>query len=265
MNALKCFGDIKRIAVITPYMPIGDEQVRRYFTDCGFDVVTVKGLKCKSPMLIAHETEKTLRDAINEVNDPSVEAIVQAGTNLAMARVGGIAEFWLDKPVIAAVSGYCVAGGLELAAWCDLRVADADAVFGVFCRRFGVPLIDGGTVRLPRLIGMSRALDLILTGRPVPAEEALQMGLVNRVVARGEAVNAALALARELAAFPQACLRGDRRSAHAQWGLDADAAIAFEFRQGMATLQSGETVDGATRFRDGAGRHGQFGDAGQGT
>lgn len=177
----------------------------------------------------------------------------------------GPTRMQLDKPVIAAVSGYCVAGGLELAAWCDLRVADADAVFGVFCRRFGVPLIDGGTVRLPRLIGMSRALDLILTGRPVPAEEALQMGLVNRVVARGEAVNAALALARELAAFPQACLRGDRRSVHAQWGLDADAAIAFEFRQGMATLQSGETVDGATRFRDGAGRHGQFGDAGQGT
>lgn len=170
----------------------------------------------------------------------------------------------LSKPVIAAVSGYCVAGGLELAAWCDLRVADETAVFGVFCRRFGVPLIDGGTVRLPRLIGMSRAMDLILTGRPVGAAEALQMGLANRVVPAGQALAAAVALAGELAGFPQTCLRGDRQSAYEQWGLDEPAAIANEFRHGMATLQSGETVAGASRFRDGIGRHGRFSDLSDG-
>ena len=173
----------------------------------------------------------------------------------------GPSRMALDKPVIAAVQGYCVAGGLELAAWCDLRVADETAVFGVFCRRFGVPLIDGGTVRLPRLIGMSRAMDLILTGRPVTADEALQMGLANRVVAAGEARATALALAHQLAAFPQTCLRGDRRSAYHQWGQDEAAALAHEFQQGMVTLQSGETVAGASRFRDGLGRHGQFDDA----
>lgn len=170
----------------------------------------------------------------------------------------GPTRLQLSKPVIAAVSGYCVAGGIELAAWCDLRVADETAVFGVFCRRFGVPLIDGGTVRLPRLIGMSRALDLILTGRPVDAREALDMGLANRVVPRGQALAAAEALARQIADFPQTCLRGDRRSAYEQWGYDERAAIANEFVHGSATLNSGETVSGASRFRDGAGRHGQF-------
>ncbi|HXG27498.1 MAG TPA: crotonase/enoyl-CoA hydratase family protein [Nevskiales bacterium] len=170
----------------------------------------------------------------------------------------GPTRLQLSKPVIAAVSGYCVAGGIELAAWCDLRVADETAVFGVFCRRFGVPLIDGGTLRLPRLIGMSRALDLILTGRPVDAREALAFGLANRVVAAGQALAAALALAQQLAAFPQACLRGDRTSAYEQWGLDERAAIANEFRHGLATLQSGETVAGATRFAEGTGRHGKF-------
>ncbi len=162
----------------------------------------------------------------------------------------------LSKPVIAAVSGYCVAGGLELAAWCDLRVADETAVFGVFCRRFGVPLIDGGTVRLPRLIGMSRAMDLILTGRAVNAGEALQMGLANRVVASGEALAAAEALARQLAALPQSCLRNDRASAYRQWQLSEADALASEFQYGLATLQSGETVAGAARFSAGAGRHG---------
>ncbi len=170
----------------------------------------------------------------------------------------GPSRMQLSKPVIAAVSGYCVAGGLELALWCDLRVADTTAVFGVFCRRFGVPLIDGGTVRLPRLIGMSRALDLILTGRPVAADEALHMGLANRVVPAGEALGAAEALALQIAAFPQACLRGDRQSAYQQWGLDEPAAMQNEFRHGLATLQSGETLAGAGQFTGGSGRHGRF-------
>ncbi|WP_420467928.1 crotonase/enoyl-CoA hydratase family protein [Panacagrimonas sp.] len=170
----------------------------------------------------------------------------------------GPTRLQLSKPVIAAVHGYCVAGGIELAAWCDLRVADETAVFGVFCRRFGVPLIDGGTVRLPRLIGMSRALDLILTGRPVDAREAYGMGLANRLAPRGQALAVAEKLALEIAAFPQTCMRGDRRSAYEQWGFDEPAAIANEFEHGMKTLQSGETVAGATRFKDGAGRHGTF-------
>ena len=170
----------------------------------------------------------------------------------------GPSRMQLTKPVIAAVSGYCVAGGLELALWCDLRVADSTAVFGVFCRRFGVPLIDGGTVRLPRLIGMSRAMDLILTGRPVAADEALQMGLANRVVPAGQALAAAEQLALQIADFPQTCLRGDRQSAYQQWGMDEAAAIRNEFAHGMSTLNSGETLSGASRFATGTGRHGQF-------
>lgn len=170
----------------------------------------------------------------------------------------GPTRMQLSKPVIAAVHGYCVAGGIELAAWCDLRVADETAVFGVFCRRFGVPLIDGGTVRLPRLIGMSRALDMILTGRPVDAREAYAMGLANRLAPRGQAQVVAEALALQIAAFPQVCMRGDRRSAYEQWGHDEPGAIANEFAHGSATLQSGETLAGASRFRDGAGRHGRF-------
>jgi enoyl-CoA hydratase len=162
----------------------------------------------------------------------------------------------LGKPVIAAISGYCVAGGLELALWCDLRVCDNTAVFGVFCRRFGVPLIDGGTLRLPRAIGMSRALDMILTGRPVDAQEALQMGLANRVVPAGELDAAAEALARHLASLPQQCLRNDRRSAYEQWGLSETDALVNEFRLGLATLSSGESVAGATRFKQGVGRGG---------
>ncbi|MES0874656.1 crotonase/enoyl-CoA hydratase family protein [Sinimarinibacterium thermocellulolyticum] len=164
----------------------------------------------------------------------------------------------LSKPVIAAISGYAVAGGIELACWCDLRVADVTAVFGVFCRRFGVPLIDGGTVRLPRLIGMSRALDLILTGRAVDAQEAYAMGLANRVVPTGQALAEASTLALQLAAFPQQCLRGDRASVYEQWGMAQDVAIANEFEHGLRTLQSGETVAGAARFAGGDGRHGRF-------
>lgn len=170
----------------------------------------------------------------------------------------GPTRLQLSKPVIAAVSGYCVAGGLELALWCDLRVADTTAVFGVFCRRFGVPLIDGGTMRLPRLIGQSRAMDMILTGRPVVAEEAYAWGLVNRLVPPGELESAATALAQQIAAHPQTCMRNDRRSAYEQWSLDEAAAIRNEFALGMETLASGETVEGAGRFSRGDGRHGSF-------
>jgi enoyl-CoA hydratase len=177
-----------------------------------------------------------------------------------MSRDGpmGPTRLELSKPVIAAVEGYAVAGGLELALWCDLRVAAATATFGVFCRRFGVPLIDGGTVRLPRLIGESRAMDLILSGRAVGADEALQLGLANRVVASGEALSAALALARQIAVFPQRCMRNDRLSARRQHGLALDAALAQEFTLGRVTLDSGEAEGGARRFVEGTGRHGRF-------
>ena len=168
----------------------------------------------------------------------------------------GPTRMLLSKPVIAAVEGYAVAGGLELAIWCDLRVAAEDAVFGVFCRRWGVPLIDLGTVRLPRLIGQSHALDLILTGRGVKGEEALRMGLVNRLVAPGQALAAAMALAHELAALPPHCLRSDRLSALEQWSLGWPEAMANEFRRGMGTIASGESDAGAQRFARGAGRHG---------
>ncbi|UUN30654.1 crotonase/enoyl-CoA hydratase family protein [Streptomyces sp. FIT100] len=166
----------------------------------------------------------------------------------------------LSKPVIAAVAGHAVAGGLELALWCDLRVAEEDAVFGVFCRRWGVPLVDGGTVRLPRLIGESRAMDMILTGRPVPAPEAYGMGLANRLVPPGEARGAAERLAHEIAAFPQLCLRHDRLSVREQHGLDEPDALAAEHRHGMVPLTAGETQRGADRFSRGAGRHGAFAD-----
>ncbi|MGW2418856.1 crotonase/enoyl-CoA hydratase family protein [Streptomyces sp. NPDC001709] len=164
----------------------------------------------------------------------------------------------LSKPVIAAVAGHAVAGGLELALWCDLRVAEEDAVFGVFCRRWGVPLIDGGTVRLPRLIGTSRAMDMILTGRPVPAREAYEMGLANRVVPAGHARAEAEALAADIARFPQACLRGDRASVLDQEGLDEEGALGGELRHGMGVL--GQIERGAARFASGAGRHGSFTD-----
>jgi len=162
----------------------------------------------------------------------------------------------LSKPVIAAVEGHAVAGGLELAVWCDLRVAAEDAVFGVFCRRFGVPLVDGGTVRLPRLVGEGRAMDLILSGRPVGAEEALAIGLTNRVVPPGTVLAAAITWAAELAAFPEVCLRNDRLSAKAQWDLAVDVALLVETRYGLASLSSGEARQGAARFAGGAGRGG---------
>ncbi len=165
----------------------------------------------------------------------------------------------LSKPVVAAVEGHAVAGGLELAIWCDLRVAAKNAVFGVFCRRWGVPLVDGGTVRLPRLIGQSHAMDMILTGRPVGAYEALAMGLANRLCEPGHALEEALALAHQIAAFPQGCLRSDRKSALEGWDLDLAAAMANETSLGLSVIRSGETLEGAERFAGGSGRHGSFG------
>ncbi len=195
-----------------------------------------------------------------------LKAIGTDAGNRVTARAGGDGPMGptrmrLSKPVIAAVAGHAVAGGLELALWCDLRVAEEGAVFGVFCRRWGVPLIDGGTVRLPRLIGTSRAMDLILTGRPVDAREALAMGLVNRVVPDGESLPAAQALARELASLPQTCMRQDRLSVLEQEGLDEAAALANELRHGIRSLEDAQA--GLDRFRAGAGRHGSFTELGE--
>jgi enoyl-CoA hydratase len=173
----------------------------------------------------------------------------------------GPTRMLLAKPVIAAVSGYAVAGGLELALWCDLRVVEDTAILGVFCRRWGVPLVDGGTIRLARLIGMSHALDLILTGRAVAADEAMRIGLANRVVPTGQAREAAEALAREIAAFPPRCVLSDRRSMYESWGLGLEAALAREMELGRATIDSGESLAGAARFAAGAGRHGAPADA----
>lgn len=232
------------------------------------------------------QTAAALARAFAELDaDGTVHVIVlwgAAGTFCAGADLGAVAAGWdpsrlappsgaaddpfgpmgptrmeLGKPVIAAVAGHAVAGGLELALWCDLRVVEQDAVFGVFCRRWGVPLIDGGTVRLPRLIGESRALDLILTGRAVHADEALAIGLANRVVPRGESRQSAEALARQLAALPQLCLRADRSSARRQWGMATGEALGNEFAGGLAVLTSGESAAGAGRFVGGAGRGGK--------
>lgn len=170
----------------------------------------------------------------------------------------GPTRLHLSKPVIAAIEGPAVAGGLELAVWCDLRVVAADATLGVYCRRFGVPLVDLGTINLPRLIGHSRAIDLILTGRGVDGVEAERIGLANRVTAPGDALRVAVELAHELAALPQVCMRNDRRSAIEQWDLDIDAAVLNEARLGRDTIASGETLAGAGRFASGVGRHGSF-------
>lgn len=168
----------------------------------------------------------------------------------------GVSRLRLSKPVIAAVSGHAVAGGLELALWCDLRVADETAVFGVFCRRWGVPLVDGGTVRLPRLVGQSHALDLILTGRGVSGDEALRIGLANRLTEPGRALDGALALAHELAALPQTCLREDRASSYEQWGLSLGDALRVEYEHGRRSLAARELGANVDRFVGGAGRHG---------
>lgn len=179
-------------------------------------------------------------------------------SDMSAAAPMGCTRLLLSKPVIAAISGHAVAGGLELALWCDLRVIDQTAVFGVFCRRWGVPLIDGGTVRLPRLIGMSRALDMILTGRPVLADEAMHMGLAHRLAPSGQALEYAVTLAKTLSAFPQTCLRSDRLSALQQAGMPERDALQQEFERGLQVIHSGETVAGAGRFAAGAGRHGAF-------
>lgn len=168
----------------------------------------------------------------------------------------GPTRLQLGKPVIAAVEGYAVAGGIELAAWCDLRVAATDAVFGVYCRRWGVPLVDGGTVRLPRLIGHSHALDLILTGRGVSGDEARMMGLANRLCEPGDALSTAVALAHQLASFPQLCMRNDRRSSYEQWDLDMTSAMGRETELGLASVTSDETAEAVGRFVSGDGRHG---------
>lgn len=223
-------------------------------------------------------TAGLLRDAFRafEADDNAMVAVLTgaggtfcAGYDLKSLSAGGVhydplgegpmgpTRTLLSKPVIAAVEGHAVAGGLELALWCDLRVAAADATFGVFCRRWGVPLIDGGTVRLPRLIGHSRAMDMILTGRPVGAQEALAFGLVNRVVAPGEALAEAQRLAQEIARFPQLCLRTDRASAYAQWDLPLPDALRNEGIEGEKPLL-GEAQGGAARFAGGAGRSGSF-------
>jgi enoyl-CoA hydratase len=170
----------------------------------------------------------------------------------------GPTRMQLSKPVIAAIEGYAVGGGLELALWCDLRVAASDAIFGVFSRRFGVPLVDLGTVRLPRLIGHSLAMDLILTGRPVNAIEAKGIGLVNRIAPNGQALSAALELAKQIASFPQTCVRSDRLAVLDQWGLTEREAMRNELRHGLATFAGGEAAAGAARFAEGAGRHGTF-------
>ena len=183
-----------------------------------------------------------------------------SGADYAVGETGpgpmGPTRMLLNKPVIAAIEGYAVAGGLELALWCDFRVASRDATFGVFNRRFGVPLIDLGTVRLPRMVGQGRALELILTGRPVKADEALRIGLVERLVEPGTALAETQKLAAQIATFPQRGLRGDRRSVLNQWSLSLDEATLAEYLEGMAAMSSGEAVEGARRFAEGTGRHG---------
>ncbi|MEO1056838.1 MAG: crotonase/enoyl-CoA hydratase family protein [Actinomycetota bacterium] len=195
---------------------------------------------------------------LGAISDGRGNRVTEDGPSDIVGTVGpmGPTRLDLDTPVIAAVEGYAVAGGLELALWCDLRVAADDAVFGVFCRRWGVPLIDGGTVRLPRLIGESRATDLILTGREVRADEAERIGLANRVVASGTALDASIELAARIAAFPPRCVRSDRRSMRDQEGRALGQALAREVELGMDTIRSGETLRGAARFAAGEGRHG---------
>ncbi len=244
--------------------------------------VTIVGLnRPERRNAVDRSTAEALADAFREfdADDDASVAILRgeggtfcAGADLHAVSAGdpnrtepdgdgpmGPTRLRLGKPVIAAVEGHAVAGGLELALWADLRVAGDTAVFGVFCRRWGVPLIDGGTVRLPRLIGRSHAMDMILTGRPVDAAEALRMGLANRVVPAGTALDAALELAGELAAFPQTCLREDRASVHEQECHELDAALRNEFEHGRVSMAS-DTAAGAGRFAGGAGRHGSFGD-----
>lgn len=251
-------------------------------TDRHDDILTVTINRPDARNAVDRLTADALRDAFAafEADDSlSVAVLTGAGGNFCAgadlkamgdAERGNVVEasgagpgpmgptrMSLSKPVIAAVAGYAVAGGLELALWCDLRVVDETAIFGVFCRRWGVPLIDGGTVRLPRVVGQGRALDMILTGRPVGAEEAMVMGLANRIAPKGHAVDVAQALARDIAAFPQLCVRADRASALNQWDLPAEEALIAEGAGGYPVIEA-EAVRGAARFAAGAGRHGQL-------
>ena len=241
-------------------------------------IATVVIDRAQARNAVDRETAQALADAFRALDDDDeiVASVLHgdhgtfcAGADLKAVAAGrgnrlapdgdgpmGPSRMVTAKPVIAAVSGYAVAGGLELALWCDLRVADPDATFGVFCRRFGVPLIDGGTVRLPHIVGLSRALDLILTGRAVKAEEAHAIGLVDRIAAPGGARAQAEDLARSLAAFPQTCLRTDRQAVYEALGQPLAQALAIEFRHGRTALASAELQSGVEAFRDGAGRHG---------
>ncbi|MCP4315525.1 MAG: crotonase/enoyl-CoA hydratase family protein [Hyphomicrobiales bacterium] len=244
--------------------------------DASVTVVTINRPGARNA--VDPETGALLRAAFEEFDaDPGQSAAVLcgaggtfcAGFDLKAVSAGafrynptgegpmGPTRMLLSKPVIAAVEGYSVAGGLELALWCDMRVAASSAIFGVFCRRWGVPLIDGGTVRLPRLIGHSRAMDMILTGRPVDAEEALSFGLANRVVPEGRALEEAIALAKDMARYPQTCLRTDRMTAHRQWGMDHEDALHLEGVEGEKPLLE-EAEKGASRFASGRGRSGSF-------
>ena len=252
----------------------------RYRVDGPIAVITIDRPEVANA--IDRPTAEALADAFRRFDaDESLSVAVLTGANgkfcagadlKAMrddpARVSRVApdgdgpvgptRMLLGKPVVAAVEGHAVAGGLELVAWCDLRVAAEDAVFGVFCRRWGIPLMDGGTIRLVRLIGHSHALDLILTGRGVSGEEALRMGLANRLVPRGQALAAAMSLAREIASRPQTALRSDRLCSYEQWSLALDEALGVEYRRGMATLETGEMVGGLERYASGGWREGRF-------
>ncbi|MEO6569957.1 MAG: crotonase/enoyl-CoA hydratase family protein [Ilumatobacteraceae bacterium] len=257
-----------------------DDDTVRYETDGAVCVITIDRPEVRNA--VDRPTADLLADSFRrfEADDGLAVAVLTGagGTFCAGADLRGVSEgrgnrvvddmavdgpmgpsrMSFTKPVVAAVEGFAVAGGLELAMMCDLRVAASDAVFGVYCRRWGVPLIDGGTIRLPRMIGHSHALDLILSGRGVSGDEARWMGLANRLVEPGGALTAAIGLAHQLAAFPQACLRSDRRSSYEQWDLPFDDALANETSLGLDVIASGETREGATRFADGAGRHGRF-------
>ena len=250
----------------------------RFETDARVAIVTLDRPEVRNA--VDGATAAELADAFRRFDaDPDLSVAVLtgadgvfcAGADLKAAASGsgnrvaedgdgpmGPTRFLLSKPVIAAVEGFAVAGGLELAVWCDLRVAAEDAVFGVYCRRWGVPLCDGGTIRLARMIGHSHALDMILTGRGVAGEEALRMGLANRLTPQGRSLEAAIELASQIAAFPQLCLRSDRLSSYRQWALPLDEALLEETRLGLEVIRSGETLAGAQRFAGGAGRHGSF-------
>jgi enoyl-CoA hydratase len=250
----------------------------RYASDGPLAVVTIDRPEVRNA--VDRPTAEALADAFRRFDaDPERAVAVLtgaggsfcAGADLKAVATGrgnraaldgdgpmGPTRMRLSKPVIAAVEGHAVAGGLELAVWCDLRVAARDAVFGVYCRRWGVPLVDGGTIRLSRLLGHSHALDLILTGRGISGEEARLMGLANRLVEPGTALQESLALGRQLAAFPQRCLRSDRLSSYLQWDLPFETALHEEMRLGLEVIGSGETRAGATRFAAGAGRHGRL-------